>query len=183
VLLALADAQPAEVMFTLLLATGLVATIGVSVLGSDGVKAEFRVMALPLAAIVAVGAMVGSLYFSEVRGFVPCELCWFQRIAMYPLAFVLPVAAWRHDRAVLPYVIGATVIGAAISIYHYQLQLFPDQGSACSAEAPCSARWVEVAGFVSIPLLALGSFVLIAVLSIIGLGAPDSTDADEKGTS
>jgi disulfide bond formation protein DsbB len=180
---ALADAQPAEVMFTLLVAVGLVATIGVLVLAGDVVKAEFAAMALPLAAIVAVGAMAGSLYFSEVRGFVPCELCWFQRIAMYPLAFALPVAAWRRDHAVVPYAIGAAVIGAGISIYHYQLQLFPDQGSTCAADTPCSARWIEVLGFVSIPLLALGSFVLITVLLTVVRRTASSVDSNEKGTS
>ena len=168
VLLALADAQPAEVIFTLLVMAGLIGVAGVAAFGNHGLKAEFAAMALPLAAIVAVGATVGSLYFSEVRNFTPCELCWYQRIAMYPLAFILPIAAWRRDRGVVPYAIGAAVIGAGISVYHYQLQAFPDQGSSCSTDAPCSFRWVEVFGFVSIPLLALGTFVLIAAVLVMG---------------
>ncbi|MDH3707057.1 MAG: disulfide oxidoreductase [Acidimicrobiia bacterium] len=123
-------------------------------------------MSLALAAVVAVGATLGSLYFSEVRNFTPCELCWFQRIAMYPLAVLLPIAAWRRDDSMRLYATVLAGLGAAVSIYHYQLQLFPDQGSSCSADAPCSFQWIEVFGFVSIPLLALGSFSLVIVLLI-----------------
>jgi disulfide bond formation protein DsbB len=176
---ALANTHPAEVMFTVLILGGLIAVVGVWVFGNDELKAEFATMALPLAAIVAVGATAGSLYFSEVRNFTPCELCWYQRIAMYPLALLLPVAVWRRDRGVVPYAIGAAVVGAGISGYHYQLQLFPGQGSACSGAIPCSFRWVDVFGFVSIPLLALGSFVLIVMLLVTGIRFSTSNEEEQ----
>jgi disulfide bond formation protein DsbB len=128
--------------------------------------------ALPLAAAVAVGATAGSLYFSESAGFVPCELCWFQRIAMYPMSVILVLAALRRDRSVLPYALALSVIGLGISAYHIQLQLFPDQGSFCDATNPCTARWVEAFGWMTIPQMAGLSFALIASLSALAILTP-----------
>ena len=168
----MAASDAPETIFTLLIAFGFVATGLVWLVGSDEARTELRALALPLASLVAIGAMFGSLYFSEIRNYTPCEFCWYQRIAMYPLAVLLPIAAWRRDRAFVPYALVAASIGAAISVYHYQLQLFPDQGSSCDAFAPCSFKWVEVFGFVSIPLLAFGSFVLIVALLAISIHRP-----------
>jgi disulfide bond formation protein DsbB len=128
--------------------------------------------ALPLAAAVAVGATAGSLYFSESAGFVPCELCWFQRIAMYPMSVILVLAALRRDRSVLPYALALSVIGLGISAYHIQLQLFPDQGSFCDATNPCTGRWVEAFGWMTIPQMAGLSFALIASLSALAILTP-----------
>ena len=82
--------------------------------------------------------MTGSLYFSEVAHFVPCRLCWYQRIAMYPLVLLLGIATLRRDRGIRLYAIPLAAIGAAVSIYHVQLERFPDQASFCSLEAPCN---------------------------------------------
>ena len=69
--------------------------------------------------------MAGSLYFSEVADFMPCTLCWYQRIAMYPLVLLLGIAAFRRDRAIRLYVVPLAVVGAAISIYHYLYRVVP----------------------------------------------------------
>jgi disulfide bond formation protein DsbB len=123
-------------------------------------------VALPLAAIVATTATLGSLYESEIAGFTPCALCWYQRIAMYPLAVILSIAAVRGDRRIRVYAMPLTLIGAAISIYHYQLEWFPHQTSpACTAEAPCTVVWVRELGFVSIPFMALCGFLAITWLT------------------
>ena len=120
---------------------------------------------LPLAAIVSVGATAGSLYFSEGANFVPCEFCWYQRIAMYPLALILGIAAVRRDRGIRIYAIPTAAIGAALALYHYLVQQFPDlETGTCSATVPCSAKWVERFGFVSIPYMALSAFLAIMVL-------------------
>src|SRR5690606_15894336 len=81
--------------------------------------------ALPVAALVAVVAMLGSLYYSEVADFPPCRLCWYRRIGMYPLAVVLPIAAWRRDRQVRWYALPLAVAGGAVSIYHILVERFP----------------------------------------------------------
>jgi hypothetical protein len=121
--------------------------------------------ALWLAWLVAAAAMAGSLYFSEVAGFIPCALCWYQRIAMYPMAVLLLVAAWRGDRAIRPYGATLALIGAAISAYHVLVQRLPGLPSgSCSVEAPCTAIYVERFGFVTIPVMALIGFLTIATV-------------------
>ncbi len=115
---------------------------------------------------VAAVATAASLYYSESAGFVPCEFCWYQRIAMYPLAVVLGVAAVTRDRAVAKYVIPIAAIGLALSIYHYQLQLFPEQATACTSGVPCTARYVDEFGFISIPFMAGCGFLAILALNV-----------------
>src|SRR5690606_25884089 len=115
---------------------------------------------------VAALATAGSLYYSESVGFIPCLFCWYQRIAMYPLVVILLVAAITRDDRVAKYVIPIAAIGLALSVYHYQLELFPNQASACSAGIPCSARQVEEYGFVSIPFMAGCGFLSILALQI-----------------
>jgi disulfide bond formation protein DsbB len=115
---------------------------------------------------MAAIAMAGSLYYSEVVGFIPCEYCWYQRIAMYPLVPILGIAAFTADRAVRRYAVPVAAIGAAIAGYHYTIQHFPGLAvGECALGIPCSAAYVWKFGFVSIPFMALVSFgVIIAAL-------------------
>jgi disulfide bond formation protein DsbB len=139
---------------------------------------------LVLAWIVATVATLGSLYYSEIAHFQPCTLCWYQRIAMYPLAVVLGIAALRSDYAVRRYVLPVVAIGAAISIYHYQLERFPAQESlACSIDIPCTTVWVWEFHYISIPLMALSAFALIATLLLLGPSRDEDLLEDEPGVS
>jgi disulfide bond formation protein DsbB len=127
-------------------------------------------VAIPLAAVVGLTAMLGSLYYSELRHFIPCRLCWYQRIAMYPMPVLLGIAAWRRDRSIRAYAIPLAAIGAAISIYHYQLEWFPKQTSlGCTLDAPCTVLWLSPRpfGFMSIAYMALSGFLLIIWLTWI----------------
>jgi disulfide bond formation protein DsbB len=134
----------------------------------DGLLADLTPIALWLAWVVALVTTLGSLYFSEVAGFIPCKLCWYQRIAMYPLAVLLLVAALRRDRSVWVYVVPQAAIGATISTYHAQLQAFPDQGSSfCTVVAPCTERDVWEFGFVSLPLMALIAFAFVTTMVLV----------------
>lgn len=128
--------------------------------------------ALPLLATIAVGATFGSLYFSEVAGFTPCELCWYQRIAMYPLAVIGPLAAFRRDRNALTYVGLLSTIGFVIAIYHTQLQLFPDQSSFCEATSPCTVSPIKAVGWMTIPHMSAISFGLITSLAALSIRNP-----------
>lgn len=111
-------------------------------------------------------ATAASLYYSEIAGFVPCELCWWQRIMMYPLVLLFGVGMIR-GLDVRPIAILQALAGLAISSYHYLLQQVPDlAGDTCSVEAPCSAAWVWEYGFVSIPFMAGVAFSFIAVLNL-----------------
>jgi hypothetical protein len=172
------NADTIATIFTLLVGLSLFGVV-LARFSGDQVRSELVANGLTLAAVVAVGATLGSLYFSEIENFVPCELCWFQRITMYPLAVILPIAAVRGDHGVVRYAAPLALIGGAISIYHYQLQLFPSQGSSCSLDIPCTFQWIDVFGFVSIPLLALGCFTLIVLL----LFPPKPSTASEMRTN
>lgn len=123
--------------------------------------------ALGFAWLASMFAMGGSLYFSEVVGFVPCLLCWYQRIAMYPLVAVLGVAFFRKDPAVWRYALPLSLIGLMISVYHVFIQFRPalELGS-CGAGPPCSGRYVTVFGFVSIPWMAGSAFLLISSILV-----------------
>lgn len=119
--------------------------------------------------VVAAIAMSGSLFFSEVAKFVPCALCWYQRIAMYPLVVLLAIAVIRDEARIRAYVLAVSLIGAAISVYHIFVQRIPGLPSgSCSLDAPCSAIYVEVFGFVTIPFMAFSAFVLIISLMLAG---------------
>jgi disulfide bond formation protein DsbB len=126
---------------------------------------DFGPYALELALAVAVVSMTGSLYFSEVAHFTPCKLCWYQRIAMYPLVPMLGIAVWRRDRNVRRYALPLAVIGGLISTYHVLLERFPSlETGACDPNNPCSLRWIEELGYLTIPTMALSAFALIVTL-------------------
>jgi hypothetical protein len=120
---------------------------------------------LGVATLVALVSSLGSLYYSEVVGFVPCVLCWYQRIAMYPLVAVLAVGAISGDVRAWRYGLPLSVVGLLIAIYHVTIQFRPalDVGT-CDASVPCTARYVNEFGFVSIPVMAGGGFLLISAL-------------------
>ena len=121
-----------------------------------------------LAWIVALVTTLGSLYYSEIAHFTPCKLCWYQRIAMYPLAFTLLAAALRRDRRVVWYVVPVALVGTGFSIYHTQLQAFPHQHSSfCTTTEPCTVRSVWEFGFVSLPFMALSAFVFIITMTTV----------------
>lgn len=115
---------------------------------------------------VATIATLGSLYLSEVVGLVPCRLCWFQRIFIYPMVPVLGLAAWTRDVGARRYVLALALPGMAFSLYHYVIQHFPGlEGGACDVFAPCSAAYIWLWGFVSIPYMALSALLLVVVLT------------------
>src|SRR3954454_18703320 len=115
---------------------------------------------------IALIATLGSLYFSEIADFVPCRLCWFQRIAMYPLAVLLFLIAQRRDlRNGFAYAIAFPAVGLGISLYHVYIEHHPEAESAsCRAGIPCSTKWIEKFGYITIPVLAGTAFALIIVL-------------------
>ena len=124
--------------------------------------------ALPLAFFVAGTATFGSLYLSEVANLVPCRLCWFQRIAMYPLTVVYGIAWLRRDHGAWMYGVPLAGIGAALSVWHLLVQWYPTlESSACELGVPCSASYFEVFGFMTIPYMALSGFVAILALSAV----------------
>lgn len=140
---------------------------------------DLRPLALWLAFVVAAVCTGGSLYYSEVAHYTPCILCWYQRAAMYPLAPLLGVAAILGWFKVKLIAIPVAVVGACISIYHYQLELFPEQSTVCSVDVPCTERWFEVFGFVSLAFMALTGFA--AIIALLSIARPrDDLDLDSE---
>jgi disulfide bond formation protein DsbB len=122
-------------------------------------------VALAVAALVAAVATAGSLYFSLGLGLVPCELCWYQRILMYPLVVVLAVAAVDGRSAAYRTVLPLSVGGVAVASYHVYLQVTPSAASGCTIGGGCAAvQWAVLDGLVTIPRLSLVAFVLVTLL-------------------
>lgn len=139
---------------------------------------DLRRNAVWLAFVVALGTTLGSLYLSEIAHFVPCPLCWYQRICMYPLAVALLVGGVRRDREVWAYVLPPAIIGAAFAIYHTQLQAFPAQSHLfCVINDPCTLRYIWEFGFVSIPFMSLAAFsFIIAMMFLVRSDRSDERD-------
>ena len=137
---------------------------------------SFSPLARPLAAAIATTAMLGSLYFSEIVNYVPCRLCWYQRIMMYPLAIILIIAAIRRDSKIGWYAVPLASIGALISTYHWLLERFPNlEAGACEVTVPCEFVWFENFGFVTLPFMAFTGFFAVIVFTTL----PNPTNALE----
>lgn len=132
-------------------------------------KTFLRQNALYIAWIIALLAVIGSLYFSEIKGFAPCVLCWFQRIAIYPLVVLIPIGIIKKDPRIADYVLSLTIVGTLISIYQNLLyyKILPESISPCSAGVSCTTKYVEYFGFLTIPLLSLITLITITVLMIM----------------
>jgi disulfide bond formation protein DsbB len=127
-------------------------------------KKPFEVL-LYAAWIVALIATVGSLFFSEVMNLPPCVLCWYQRIAMYPLVLIIGAGIVMRDRRVKFYALPVSFAGLAVAVYHNLLYygLIPDSVTPCTQGISCTSVQIEWLGFITIPLMSLTAFVLICV--------------------
>ena len=135
-------------------------------------RALLRPTLLHLAWLQAVIAMSGSLYLSEVMLFPPCPLCWYQRIAMYPLVAILGVSIFkRDDKNVRAYALPLSVIGLLIALYHCAMTYGLVEEGVCAAGAvSCTIRWINWYGFITIPLMALVAFSVITLALIFHKG-------------
>lgn len=126
--------------------------------------ATVRASAVELAAGVAVVSTLGSLYLSEIAGYTPCRLCWVQRLFMYPAAALLLVSLASGRRA-LAVVAGAlAAVGLPVALFHRYEQAVGGFEGLCDAASPCSARWVEHFGVITIPTMAACGFAAIVAL-------------------
>jgi disulfide bond formation protein DsbB len=134
--------------------------------------------------VVASIATGGSLFYSEIANFPPCELCWFQRICMYPLSILLLLFAWNGENRVSRYLLPLPVVGAGVSIYHMLIQYGAiKEPAACVASNPgggCGTNWLAGRpdasfGYLSIPTLALTGFLLL--IGFLVLATTGETEA------
>lgn len=111
----------------------------------------------------ALAATVGSLYFSEIAGFPPCKLCWYQRIFMYPLVLLVPVGIVKKDALLPIYALVLAIPGALIAVYHNLLyySILPESTAPCELGVSCTTKYIAYFGFVTIPLLSLMGFLMV----------------------
>ncbi len=118
-----------------------------------------------LALAPALAALLGSLYYSEIAGFIPCTLCWYQRILMYPLTLIILVGIFKQDEYLPNYVLPFSIIGMGVSTYHYLIEWgLIEHPAACAVGIPCNLVYVRYFGFVTIPFMALTAFAMITVI-------------------
>ena len=133
-----------------------------------------RSEALPLLAfLIVLGATLGALFIGEVLGQMPCVLCWYQRIAMFPLVPILAIGLWRQDAGARLYALPLVLAGLAIALWHSGLYagLIPESVSPCTKDGPsCSDRGQMAILGLPIPYLSLGAFTATALCLIFMIG-------------
>lgn len=130
-----------------------------------GVLQAIRPYLLYVAWFQAAVATLGSLFFSEVMQLPPCVLCWYQRIAMYPLVVICALSILRKDGAAKVYGLPLTLVGLSVAVYHNLLyyKFIPDSITPCTSGVSCTARQIVWFGFTTIPLLSLTAFCVVAL--------------------
>ena len=137
---------------------------------SSRVLSFLRTYALETVFVFAFVAMIGSLFYSDIAGFTPCVLCWYERILMYPMVFITGAALYWCDTYVLRYTWVLSIIGVFLSMYHYLLQIGVITFSTCSLvgySITCSDRFFLRFGYITIPMMAFSAFVIIAITSYV----------------
>lgn len=130
-------------------------------------------LALYLAWLVAIVAMAGSLFFSEIQHFPPCVLCWYQRIFMYPLVLLIGVGLLRKDANLPAYILPLSLAGMVVAFGHVLLYygVIPEAAVPCAAGVSCTTKFIEWFGFITIPLLSLTAFTVISGCAVVALRA------------
>ncbi len=120
--------------------------------------------------LVAGIATLGSLFFSEVMNFVPCSMCWYQRIFMYPLVLIFLINLLYPDDKLFKYSMPLVATGLFFSIYHNLLMfdIIPESVVPCVSGVPCSTEYINWFGFITIPFLSLISYLVLFILLVLG---------------
>ena len=110
---------------------------------------KYKIYLLHISWLQALAAMLGSLYFSDILHYPPCILCWYQRIAMYPLVLLIPIGILKKDKNLPYYVLPLSIIGTIIAFYHNLLyfNIIPQSLAPCVAGISCTTKFVEFFGF------------------------------------
>ena len=122
-----------------------------------------------IAWLIACIGTLGSLFFSEVMEFVPCVLCWYERIFLYPLVITLAIGLFPIDRAAIKYSLPLVIVGWFVALYHNLLYygIIPEKLQPCRQGVSCSEVYIKLFGFLDIPMLALLAFTVIIALLVI----------------
>jgi disulfide bond formation protein DsbB len=158
---------------SVLVFVGQIVTVGLALLllrdyrvrSRDALTRWIHKHGLTLAFLVVLGAVAASFVYSDVIGYAPCTLCWYQRAFMIPLVFLLGIAAWRKDRAIIPYALALAGIGGLIALNHVWLQTGGGSFIPCPAGGvSCDQRFVYEFGYITIPVMSLTAFAFVGAL-------------------
>lgn len=130
----------------------------------------FSVYAVHFVFFISLAGLVTSLVYSEIIGFIPCGLCWLQRIFLYPQVLISGIALWKRDRGVLDYLMGLSIVGGAVALYQHYLQMGGNPLVPCPAVGPeidCAQRVVFEFGYITLPLMSFTAFLLIIMMMVI----------------
>ena len=157
-----------DIGIALFLLTGVLSFISKPV---SSIRNKFLLRVAPvariLAFVVALTATSGSLFYSEIAKFTPCLLCWYQRILMYPQVLLISLGILKKDKNIADYAMGMSLVGGAISLYHYYIQLGGNKFIPCSTvgySIDCTQRFSLEFGYITIPMMALSAFTAIFLL-------------------
>jgi len=184
------DVAFADRFFALMTLAALAGTIGIATLSLGGrfspalarwngeVQGVFGDWTYWLIFLIALVSMLGSLYYSEIVGYPPCSLCWYQRIVMFPLVVIMGIAAAKRDISIRIYVLPLMVIGALLAIYQYIISYVPDaEILGCSLDVSCTERYIWEFGFVDFPFMSFVGFsLMIALMLWAGPGEPTGSE-------
>lgn len=135
----------------------------------DFILRFFSSYAMFFAFLVALGATVGSLVYSDVLGYEPCNLCWYQRIFVYPSVILLGMAMIKKERNIIDYVLALSIVGTVISLYHNYISFGGNAVLPCPANGvSCTKLYVLEFGYITIPMMMLTAFALMIFLLVIG---------------
>jgi disulfide bond formation protein DsbB len=121
--------------------------------------------------LIALIALLTTLYLSEILLWPVCHLCWYQRICLYPQVILLGIAAFNNDRSILPYTLVLSSLGLIFAIYQYLMQLFPitfEGISLCGAGPSCATIHIHWLGFMTLPLISAAGFFILVIIQAIG---------------
>jgi disulfide bond formation protein DsbB len=162
----------ADIALVIFLVLWLFDYLGIKIALFTSTKDFLQSKALLLSFLIALGGVVGSLFYSNVLGFEPCALCWWARVLLYPQALILALAWPKNDKTILSYLVPLSVLGVLIMIYNQALQMgwIGSSSIFCGTgeSADCSIRFVFDYSFVTIPMMALTAFGWLVVLGILG---------------
>lgn len=134
--------------------------------GFSGVKAMVRTWGLWIAFALSFSASAMTLFYSEVLGFPPCPLCWWQRVFLYPQVVLFALAIWKGERRVIDYSIALSILGLGVALYHHMLQILPSGTLPCPAEGTvsCAQRLIFEFGYITFPFMAVSAFAFLLAL-------------------
>jgi len=116
--------------------------------------------------VLVTASTLGSIFFSHIMDFAPCVLCWYQRIFLFPLVIILATGLFPFDKRVIVYSLPLAIIGWFVAFYHNLLYsgIIPQELQPCSKGVSCTEKYIDLFGFLTIPMLSLIAFSMIILL-------------------